>query len=188
MSSAHLIKSDRLIMRPVNLQDSQSIFGYRSNSTVNQYQGWIPESIGDVHDFITNQISPEINIPDSWFQLAILKENTHELIGDIGIHFLKAEPFSVELGCTLDVEFQGKGYAVEALSELIRYLFEALGKHVIYAGIDPGNVKSIRLFERMGFRTNNMEAKYLAENTEYPADLVYVIRREEWRKNLKTQV
>jgi RimJ/RimL family protein N-acetyltransferase len=178
-----LIKSGRLFLRPVNLQDSPSIYGYRSNPTVNQYQGWIPETIDDVHDFITNQVSSEIDIPDTWFQLAILKKNTHELIGDLGIHFLKSESFHAELGCTLDVRFQGNGFAFEALSELIRYLFEALGKQVIIACIDPRNEKSISLFERLGFSLDVAKEKNTAINPDWPDDLVYVIRREEWSKS-----
>lgn len=174
------ILSERLLLRPVQMEDADSIFTYRSDAVVNQYQGWIPTTIDDVHDFITNKVSSEINLPGTWFQFAIIKTDNNELIGDIGIHFLPSDAFQVELGITLNMDHQGKGYATEALKETIDYLFRELNKHRITASIDPQNQPSINLFERLGFRKEAHFRKSLFTNGEWVDDLVYAILKDEW--------
>jgi len=177
------IISDRLMMRQIRIEDADSVFAYRSNAVVNQYQGWIPSTIYDVHDFIINKVSPEFNVSGTWFQFAVLKNDSNELIGDIGIHFIDSDAFQVELGCTLNKDHQGKGYATEALKETINYLFDEWNKHRIIASIDPRNLPSISLFERLGFRKEAHFRESYFMNGEWQDDLVYAILKYEWNAN-----
>lgn len=171
--------TDRLILRPIRMEDSISIFRYRSDSFVNQYQGWIPNTIDDVHDFIKTKVSPEIDIPNTWYQLAIITRENSELIGDIGVHFLDSDKFQVELGCTLDKNYQGKGYAYEALKATMNFLFNTLNKRRIIASIDPRNTKSIELFERLKFRKEAHFKQSILINNEWVDDLIYAILKDE---------
>ena len=175
------ITSERLVLRPIQLADSDLIFNYRSNSVANQYQGWIPKTIDDVHDFITNLTSPEINLPGSWFQLVIIKKDDLKLIGDIGVHFFDSDGYQVELGITLDENHQGKGFASEALTEVINFLFDHLNKHRITASIDPRNRKSIQFFERLGFRKEAHFKQSVFMNDEWVDDLIYAVLKDEWK-------
>ena len=175
-----LIKSERLLLRPIQMDDADSIFLYRSNAEVNQYQGWIPKTISDVHDFIAHKVSPEINRPGTWVQFAIIKKDDDELIGDIGVHFLDSDDFQVELGCTVNQKYHGKGYATEALKSTINYLFDELGKHRIIASIDSRNQPSIRLIERLGFRKKGLVKEHSELNSEWVNDLVYAMLKDEW--------
>ncbi|OFX53041.1 MAG: GNAT family N-acetyltransferase [Bacteroidetes bacterium GWB2_41_8] len=173
--------SKRLIIRKLIPSDADDIFEYRSDSEANKYQGWIPTTINDVHHFITHKISPEINLPGTWVQFAIIKKDDDKLIGDIGIHFLTVDEFQVEIGCTLNKKFQGKGYATEALKATISYLFEQLGKRRIIASIDPRNQPSIKLFERLGFRKEAQFRESILLNGEWVDDLVYALLKDKWR-------
>ena len=80
--------TDRLILRPLVLQDAADFFEYRSNPDANRFQGWIPEKIQDAKDFIQYRVGPTLNVPDTWTQLAIIHRLSNELIGDIGIYFI----------------------------------------------------------------------------------------------------
>jgi RimJ/RimL family protein N-acetyltransferase len=144
--------TDRLILRPIRLDDADLIFNYRSDSIVNQYQDWIPKSIEEARDFIDYKVSSEINLPDTWFQFVIMHKDNGNLMGDIGIHFLNVDNFQVEIGCTLDKHYHNKGFATEALTATIGFLINKLNKRRIIASIDPRNDRSIRLLERLGFR------------------------------------
>jgi len=161
------IKTDRLFIRPIKLDDKELIFEYRSDSITNKYQGWIPKSIDDVIEFI-GKISKKINIPNTWFQLVILEKESNTLIGDIGIHFLDMENKQIVIGCTLNKKYQAKGYATEALRGVITYLFDNLQKHRITTSIDPENINSIKLVERLGFRkeAHFIESLYLNQQME----------------------
>ena len=169
----------QLTLRPVEEKDAKAIFNYRSDSIMNQYQGWIPKSLDDVHKFI-NKVSQKIDIVDTWFQFVIIKNNSNEIIGDVGIHFLDTESKQAEIGCTLDKNYHGKGYAAEVLKATINYLFEKLNKHRIIGSIDPQNLKSIRLVERLGFRKEAHFKESILINGEWVDDLVYAILKNEW--------
>ena len=173
------IKSARLTIRPIQIADADAIFEYRSNAEVNLYQGWIPKSIDDVHDFIANKVAPEINLPCKWFQLVIIKDQGNELIGDIGVYFPATDASQVEMGCTLNQTHHGKGYATEALKATITYLFEVLGKRRIVASVDPRNLPSIRLIERLGFLKKGHKMGSLFINGEWVDDFVYALERDE---------
>lgn len=179
------IHSERLIIRMVQSEDGDQLFQYRSNAHVNQFQGWIPKTIEEVHYFIAHKVATEVNLPGTWAQWVMIRKDTQQLIGDIGIHFLLADSFQAELGCTLDHLHQGNGYATEALSEMINYLFGELNKHRIIASIDPRNHASIRLFERLGFRREAHFKESILIDGEWVDDLVYAILKDEWTKKYK---
>lgn len=180
MGNAIEIETTRLLLRPIDRTDAKAIFEYRSDSAANKYQGWIPKTINEVDEFI-GKISPEINIPNTWAQFAVVLKENNQLIGDIGIHFLDtADNRQVEVGFTLNKLFRGKGYATEALAHVLSYLFNDLDKHRIIASIDPNNLDSIKVVEKLGFRKEAHFKKCILINREWTDDLVFAILGEEW--------
>ena len=105
------IFTERLILRSISLNDSDSILKYRADIHVNKYQGWIPKNIEDVYDFIENRVVSEINRVNTWHQLVIIHQESNKSIGDIGIHFMDNENKKVEIGFTLDNDYKGRGFA-----------------------------------------------------------------------------
>ncbi len=173
------LRTNRLLLRPICQEDAKAMFKYRSDAETNQYQGWIPETEEDVIDFI-GRTSIKENIPETWFQLVIVQKTSDELIGDIGIHFLGEENLQVEIGYTVAKHWQGKGFATEAVSAVLHYLFERLKKYRVTASLDPDNIPSIKLLERLGFRKEAHFKKSIWLNDEWVDDLVYALLKEEW--------
>jgi len=180
MDTNFQILTNRLILRPVRLDDAELIFNYRSDCIVNQYQGWIPKSLEEARDFINYKVASEINLPDTWFQFVIIQKDDDNLIGDIGIHFLNIDNFQVEIGCTLDKHYHNRGFAMEALTSTIGFIFNKLNKRRIITSIDPRNDNSIRLMERLGFRKEAHFKESILINNEWVDDLVYAILKDEW--------
>jgi len=174
------INTDRLLIRPIGMTDCDALFRYKSDIITNQYQGWVPKQLVDVHNFVKNKISPAINIADTWYQLAIVIRENGTLIGDIGLHFIDQENKQVEIGFSLDKNYHGKGYATEATEKVIEYLFKKLNKHRIIASIDPENVKSLKLLERLGFRKEAHFKKSIFFKGKWVDDVIYAILHEEW--------
>ncbi|EKD32184.1 MAG: hypothetical protein ACD_77C00156G0008 [uncultured bacterium] len=176
MIGSIVIKTNRLHLRLIGIDDANAVFKYRSDSDTNKYQGWIPKTIDDVQKFI-GKISPTINIPGTWFQFVILLNESNYVIGDIGIHFSETDNNQVEIGFTLDKSFQGKGYAIETLKQVITFLFNDLNKDKITASIDPRNIKSINLVEKAGFKKEALFEIGIMINGELTDDLVYALKR-----------
>ncbi|MDR2084477.1 MAG: GNAT family N-acetyltransferase [Bacteroidales bacterium] len=173
------METERLIIRPIKLDDKTEVFEYRSDTEANKYQGWIPQTVEDVETFI-KKTSFRINEQGTWFQYVILRKDDQKIIGDIGIHFFDAQNKQVEIGCTLNGKFQHAGYAAEAMREVINYLFKVLEKHRIIASIDHDNVSSIRLVERLGFRKEAHFVRSLFVNGKWVDDVIYAVLNENW--------
>ncbi len=175
-----LIETKRTILRPIEAGDNKMVFTYRSDSETNKYQGWIPKNLSDVDEFIFKN-PKEFNKPETWFQLVIIEKETDEIIGDIGIHFIDCNNYQCEIGCTLMKNVHGKGFALETLKAVIGYLFGTLNKHRIVTSIDPSNISSIKLVERLGFRKEAHFKKSLLINGKLVDDIVYAILKSDWK-------
>jgi len=117
------LKSGRIFLRLLRPDDAADLFSYRSDPGIYRYQVWRPKTIKEAEDFLRNRIVAEPDLPGTWFQLAVCRNDTHETVGDAGIHFLENEPAQVEIGMTLKREHQGSGYATEALGLVFDYVF-----------------------------------------------------------------
>ncbi len=175
------IETNRLLLRQMALQDKDAVFDYRKDRVTNKYQSFIPDDIEEVELFI-NQNAKIADQPDSWYQLVIIEKQSAKIIGDIGIHFTGSENKQIEVGCTLSKKYQKLGYATEALNALISYLFIAYDKHRVFASIDPQNIDSIYLVERLGFRKEAHFVESLYVNGEWVDDIIYAVLAREWNK------
>jgi len=179
MEESIRLNTERLILRGLKPDDTEAVFKYRSDAQTNRYQGWIPQTHEDTRRFIS-KLASEIDQYNSWFQFGILKKDNGELIGDLGVHFFDVDKFQVEIGCTLAKSQHGKGFAREALSATIRYLFRDLNKRRIICSIDPRNVNSIKMVEALGFRKEAHFRQSILIDGEWFDDVVYALLKDEW--------
>jgi RimJ/RimL family protein N-acetyltransferase len=113
--------TERLILRQAALLDAPDMFAYRSKPAIHQFLSSVPGSVADMQQFIANS-AKELNEPGTWFQVAIVQQETNKVIGDIGLHFIDSEPpQQVEIGYTLSPDFHGQGIATEAVQEISRF-------------------------------------------------------------------
>lgn len=175
-----MIETNRIKLRPVDSKDNEQIFSYRSDSETNKYQRFVPKELNEVDEFIAKN-PPVFNQPESWFQLVIIEKESAEIIGDIGIHFIGDDGFQCELGCTLSKKRQGKGFATEAMKITIDYLFNSQNKHRITGSVDPNNIDSIRLLERLNFRKEAHFKESLLIDGVWVDDIVYGLLKSEWK-------
>lgn len=173
------IKTERLFLRILDRKDKEAFYQYRSLPEVYKYQFWRPANINDAEKFIYKNSATVPNTVDTWLQVAICL-NEGSLIGDIGIHFLDED--QIEIGYTLSPDYQGYGYAVEAVKGIITYAFSIWNKHRITASVDPDNIASIKLLEKIGFRKEAHFIKSLRIDDYWYDDCIYSMLEEEWRE------
>lgn len=80
---------------------------------------------------------------------AIEVKATGELIGRAGVWFPQGWP-EIEAGWVVGREHWGSGYATEAGGEALRQAFGTLGVAHVISLIDPANVASRRVAEKLG--------------------------------------
>ncbi|MGA9119639.1 MAG: GNAT family N-acetyltransferase [Bacteroidota bacterium] len=174
------LQARRLFLRPLTFDDAAAVFRYRSDPEVRRFQSWRPSTLEEVEEFLRTRLAAEPDLPETWFQFAICRNEPMEILGDCGLHFLSAGSQQVEVGITLAPEQWGKGYATEVLDRVFHYLFEELGKHRIIASVDPHNRASIRLLERMKMRREAHFVESIRDGDRWVDDVVYAILAREW--------
>jgi len=171
----------RLVLRRLRLSDCAATFAYRSDPHVSRFQTWEPRSVEEIRSFVEGLLNLEPDTPETWFQLAITLRESGLLIGDCGLHFPAGEAHQAEVGITLAPGHQGQGYATEALNAVLDYLFLSLGKHRVFASVDPRNRASIALLERVGMRKEAHLRESVWWKGEWADDLVFAVLEGEWR-------
>lgn len=175
------IVTERLILRQLVPSDAEKIFEYRSRPEVSHFQCWGIESLAAIQSQIENLSVTNPGIPGLWYQIGIVLQSSSELIGDCGFHVLANELRQVEFGISLVPEFQCQGYATEVLRALLNYLFVEMGKHRVFGSVDPRNLPSIKLMQRVGMRKEAHFLRSLWFKGEWVDDMIFAILAEDWR-------
>ncbi|MCM3746086.1 GNAT family N-acetyltransferase [Paenibacillus pasadenensis] len=150
------VTTERLIIRRFNYEDWPAVLEYTSNQTVMNY---IPEGIQDeaaVKRFV------EKNIGDEAGNFPVVLKDDGTLIGHIVFHRYFGE-HTFEIGWVFNPRFYHRGYASEAA-----------------LAIQPENVPSHRLMEKIGMRREGHFQKCIPHGDEWWDEYYYAILREEW--------
>jgi RimJ/RimL family protein N-acetyltransferase len=91
-----------------------------------------------------------------------------------------------EIGITIAPAFQGNGYATEALNAVLNLLFVQLGKHRVFASVDPCNLRSMALMKRLGLRQEAHFVRGLWFKDGWVDDVVFAMLDDEWRVKQNT--
>lgn len=175
------IETPRLSLRSLTPSDAQRIFEYRSHPDVTRFQSWGSESVAAIQSFLQAQAEADPAVPGSWYQVGIFLLKEGALVGDCGFRILASDSRQAEVGIALTPEFQGQGYAAEALSALIDYLLLALGKHRVFGSVDPRNLRCVRLLQRVGMRKEGHFVQSLWFRGEWVDDLIFAVLASEWK-------
>ena len=101
-------------------------------------------------------------------------------MGDLGAQRLGHSPEQAEIGFTIAPSHQRRGLATEAARALLSHLFDDLGLHRVTASVDPDNLASRALIERLGMRQEAHHVKSYWFKGGWVDDVVYAMLRTEW--------
>lgn len=113
---------------------------------------------------------------------AIASRSDDRVIGESSVFRLQAEHRKAEIGCTFGPSGWGHGYAREALTAVVEYLFNDLPffqLNRLVAETDPRNTPAIRLLESLGFRQEALLREYYFERGQFVDQYIYTLLRRE---------
>jgi RimJ/RimL family protein N-acetyltransferase len=175
------LETSRLCLRHFRDADLKPFTAYRNDPTVARYQSWEGISEVEARAFLQEQKEIQPGVPGQWFQIAIELKETGTLIGDCALKIAENDPQQAEIGYTLSRPYQGRGMAAEAVTRLLKYIFETLGLHRVIAIVDCENAASVALLERLGLRREG----HFHQNTwfkgKWADEYIYAMLEEEWQ-------
>lgn len=154
------LTTDRLQLRPIGLEDAPAFYALNSDPEVYRYTGEPPpSSLAEVEARIANY-------PDyadyGFGRLACVLRETSEMIGFCGLKKLPELDGEVDLGYRLARAHWGRGLATEAGYAVLRFGFEALRLTRVIALVEPANLGSVRVLDKLGM-TYEREVEYFGE-------------------------
>jgi RimJ/RimL family protein N-acetyltransferase len=111
--------------------------------------------------------------------LAVMLRGDACQIGGIGLR-LDREHQNAEVGYWLGQSYWGCGYATEAAREMLRYGFQDLNLHRIYASHFKHNPASGNVLKKIGMRHEGCQREHIRKWDQFIDSELYGILRHEW--------
>jgi RimJ/RimL family protein N-acetyltransferase len=177
------VHTERLTLRPAAPDDADATWRFRGLEEVARWLTRLPASL--------EEHRTRFQDPES-LAMTIVLELDGEVIGDLMLRVEdawsqaevedRARGVQAELGWVLHPDHAGRGYATEALRELLRLCFDVLGLRRVSAYCFAANEASWRLMERVGMRRETYTVRdSLHRSGEWLDGMGYALLADEWR-------
>jgi RimJ/RimL family protein N-acetyltransferase len=176
------LETPRLYIRPLVLDDLADFYDYRSKPEVAQYQGFDVFSWEEAKRFIEENSTKSYGTAGEWVQYAIESKLSGRLLGDCAIQLYPNDVRIAQVGLSIHPQEQQKGYAKEALSGILDFLFANLGIHRVVETVDVENTASIRLLESLGFRREGHFVENIFFKGKWGSEYQYALLKQEWAR------
>jgi ribosomal-protein-alanine N-acetyltransferase len=173
------LQTVRLTLRPLAPADTDAVFAMRSDPIVQRYgshPAWTDRRTAV--DYIARDVAA--TAAGTGAQFAIVRGEDAAVVGTCTLFEIDAQCRRAEVGYVLLPSEWGHGYASEAVSALLDWGFDRLELHRVEADIDPRNVHSARLLERLGFSLEGHLRERWIVGGETCDSLIYGLLAREW--------
>ncbi|MDS9311530.1 GNAT family N-acetyltransferase [Streptococcus pseudopneumoniae] len=176
-----IVETERLLLRPVTLNDAEAMFDYASDKDNTRYT------------FSTNQNVEETKNNIAQFYLANplgrwgieLKDNG-KFIGTIDLHKIDPVLKKAAIGYIINKKYWNQGLTTEANRAVIELAFEKIGMNKLVALHDKANPASGKVMEKSGMRFSHEEAYACMDQHEKGRIVTrvhYVLTKEDYFAN-----
>lgn len=145
------IDTKRLRLRPLQQDDASIFFEVWSDPEAMRYFSFLPmQNMEQAHARVVEKLQ---SLGDGNSMICVIELlDTKEVLGDCTLFGGVAHSQRAEIGFCLRRRYWGNGYMAEAADALIEHGFNHAGLRRIEADVDPRNLSSIQLLERLGFK------------------------------------
>jgi aminoglycoside 6'-N-acetyltransferase len=177
--TAEPIIGDRVLLRPYDLDDIDSVYAYYSRTDVSRYLLTTPMSREAVEAMVAARalrVCPQ----RSGEALALVVEHAGRVVGDVVLILAGTPVDGGEVGWVLNPAFGGCGLATDAARLLLRHAFDHYELGSVTARLDGRNLASVGLCKRLGMDLVGADRQDGAEGVPIEV-LSYVMTAERWR-------
>ena len=152
---APTLESERLRLRPYRSSDTDAMFRLYSDPRVMRYWSFSPWTERSQAEAYLKRALAEM-AEGRVLPWALATRADDRLVGTLTLFALDPVQGRAEVGYSLEPKLQGQGMASEALRLGLGHAFDVLRLRRVEADVDPRNVPSCRLLERLGFRLEGL--------------------------------
>lgn len=146
--------TERLILIPYTIQICENLikddFSDLHKMQLKKGKSWPDNDVKETLPKIINNLS-QVESPTGFESWMIIKNDTFEIIGDIGFKGFNYKEKNIDIGYGIIKEERRNGYAEEAAIRLIKWAFSNDIVNEITARCLIKNISSINLLEKLNF-------------------------------------
>ena len=173
------LTTGRLKLRWMDERDVAAHFAVFSDPEVTRYWSGAPwTDIEQAREGVAATMAAYTD--GSGLRLGVELLESGELIGNVSLHHFVEQNRRCDIGYAIASRHWGQGYVTEALEALIRHGFDTLDLNRIEADIDPRNVGSARVLEKLGFRKEGYMPERWFVNGETADTAFYGLLKRYW--------
>jgi [ribosomal protein S5]-alanine N-acetyltransferase len=183
---APTLETSRLILRPYTTDDISALLPLIGAREVAATTLRIPHPYSEsvAREFIA--MTERENASGQCVRLCVIVRESNALCGGVGLQ-VDATHQRAELGYWIGVPFWRNGYASEAATELVRYGFESLKLHRIFASYFSGNDASKNVLEKIGMKYEGCQRGHFLKWGEFFDSELYGMLAEDWARRGPTR-
>ena len=167
-----ILQTPRLLLREIELSDTEAMFELNSDPEVMKYTGDVSfESLEQTKNFIQNYPDYKKN---GFGRNAVILKETGEFLG--WCRLKKLPDGTVDIGYRFLKQHWNKGYATESAKAMIDFGFDHYGLTEIIGNAAIENYPSIRVFEKLGMSYANTR-----DYDGLGRAVLYNIVKEKWK-------
>lgn len=174
-----VLRSARLILRPLRPSDAEGVFTTYSDPEVVRYWSGAPWTDPARADEYIATGAREV-ADGTAMRLGIEMADGGTFIGQVSLFHFDQQNRRCDLGYALMRSRWGHGYIREALTTLLDFGFDTLDLNRMEADIDPRNTASMRAVERMGFKQEGLLRERWLVAGEVCDTALYGLLRSDW--------
>ncbi|HEY6961244.1 MAG TPA: GNAT family N-acetyltransferase [Gaiellaceae bacterium] len=179
MRPAWPLRTERLTLRPWQASDFEAFFEIHGDPDAARWLYNEPRDEASARAHFEVKKNATLREEDDWMSCGAFAGD--DLVVDVSFHWVSVEHRTGEIGYMTHPRHQGRGYATEASAAILGWAFDDAGFHRVIGRIEPRNVPSGRVLEKLGMR----KEAHFVENEwvkgEWSSEAVYAILEREWR-------
>ncbi|MGG0655398.1 GNAT family N-acetyltransferase [Rummeliibacillus pycnus] len=144
------LNTQRLHLRRMEVSDSHSLFKIWSDPDVTKFMN-ISSFTREEQAKGMIELLEELAQASEAIRFSMIEQKSNEIIGTCGFNSLDFENAKAEIGYDIAKAYWGMGYAPEGINALLNYAFETLKLNRIEAKVEPANVNSIKVLQKLNF-------------------------------------
>lgn len=173
-----VLDTARLVLRRMRESDARDVFAYASDPAVAEHTSWEPHGSLEQSRAFTAQMARSTGC--AW---AIEHRADRAVIGTIGYQPGIVPGVWGEIGYVMARPYWGQGLMTEALREVLRFGFDALGLNRIQARCKVENAASARVMEKTGMTFEGVLRESSFSKGRFLDLKLYSILRREWEEH-----
>lgn len=175
------IVSDRLRLRPFEPSDRTAYDSYHTRPDVYRFLYVPVPGANALAEQFAAALSTRFEEDGDTLRLAVIRREDSALLGEVLLRMASKVALQGEIGYIFNPDFTGAGYATEAVQMMLSCGFGKYGFHRIFARLDPLNVGSVGVVERLHFRREAHLRQNDRFNGTWGDEFIYALLNTEWK-------